>query len=769
MDFVDTLGVEWSAPADLIAAAATAIKGCNGWQLYAPGERQQRLFGLVNSKLRLNKDRFQHFLDVAAETKLYLNYHDKAEVMECLDSGNVDRFARWISKRANGHRLSDLFQPISREETLKALHQQLLTGNVSRKDARNCGAAERREEVLRALFGSYVFSSFPVEAMHAHFNADCKKKYLPDFYQHLLMFHPGVLRRDCALIFLSVDQTLRKTLSAEQLRDNLYAFVRDAYDQVANHCFFAILIKAFRDGNEDGQWRLFSDLILYAEKHREVSIRAGYFCPEEIEQQTCSHIPHIDREAARFATAHEGFFFRDCLVLMPSDVGQVKTTSEAVDLLLLFDKNERDETVIPCPACRSRNVAGNSYPALGVRSWECQNQICPDRSAFDRGNRYSLSSLIKQEAIKSEEDQIPEWSLKKWKLDVVPGADQDAVTDLLLRHFSLHGDKVLFVNCPAMDNTRHGREIVYQSLTASPNNSGLYQRFQGSPYFKRFVVEREQSHNLALRRFPTGIPEAELYQGDCFEVLSSMATSSIDGAVTSPPYYNARRYAVWPNIYCYLYDMYNSTRQVFRVLKPGALYLFNIFDYFDNENNLVFSSMGKKRMILGAYIVNLFRRVGFELDGNVVWYKGEIEGKRNFNQGNRSPYYQLPFNCWEHVLVFRKPGDNSRKYNLPRILEAKPVIKMIRGKNVLGHSAPFPSAIPGLLLDEMEEGECVLDPFSGSMTTGRSAYLHGLRSISIELHREYCDLGLQLLKADVQNSRSLFGERDFGRTVVKRA
>ncbi|HJT78173.1 MAG TPA: hypothetical protein VJ739_13295 [Gemmataceae bacterium] len=44
-------------------------------------------------------------------------------------------------------------------------------------------------------------------------------------------------------------------------------------------------------------------------------------------------------------------------------------------------------------------------------------------------------------------------------------------------------------------------------------------------------------------------------------------------------------------------------------------------------------------MILGAYIVNLFRRVGFELQGNVARYKGEIEGKRNHNQGDCSPYY----------------------------------------------------------------------------------------------------------------------------------
>jgi DNA modification methylase len=245
-----------------------------------------------------------------------------------------------------------------------------------------------------------------------------------------------------------------------------------------------------------------------------------------------------------------------------------------------------------------------------------------------------------------------------------------------------------------------------------------------------------------------GLPETQVYQGGCFEVLSDMPEASIAGAVTSPPYYNARSYTLWPNIYCYLYDMYNSARQVYRVLKPGSLYVFNIFDYFDNENNVVLSAMGKKRMILGAYTVDLFRRVGFELSGNVVWYKGEIEGKRNFNQGNRSPYYQFPFNCWEHTLVFRKPGPISDMAPFPTILDSKPVIKMVRGENVLGHSAPFPESIPELLLDRMRRGDTILDPYSGSMTTGRAAYRRGMRSISIELHKEYCDLGLRLLEEE---------------------
>lgn len=164
--------------------------------------------------------------------------------------------------------------------------------------------------------------------------------------------------------------------------------------------------------------------------------------------------------------------------------------------------------------------------------------------------------------------------------------------------------------------------------------------------------------------------------------------------------------------------------------------------------------MGKKRMILGAYVVNLFRRVGFRVLGNVVWYKGEIEGKRNFNQGNRSPYYQFPFNCWEHVFVFQKPGPAS-EWQFPTIFSAKPVMKMVRGENTHGHSAPFPDEIPNLLVGQLRRGSTVLDPFAGSLTTSRVADRRNLRSVAIEMHAEYCALGARLIR-EAQQQRGLF-------------
>ena len=757
-EFAATLGVDWAPAPDLLTAAHAAADGCGRWSMRSPFERKQTLFALINSKLRLNQDRFQEFLDEAAEKGISLNYHEKSELLDCLNNGDRARFSQLLPIFNGKESLFGAFRPISRQETLKALHQQLRTGYVKRKDAKKCDITERRDQVLRALFGSYVFNAFPAEAMHRHFNSDCRVEYLPDFYQHMLRFHGNTLARDCALIFLSVDSTLRDSRSFDELRNDLCEFVCQSYARLANHCFLAILLKPFWEAGEDGQWRLFSDLILYAEKHRQLALTAGYFHPKEIAEATASHIPRLDRTGAKFEQANEGFFFRDCLVLAPKQAnGELKTTSDPVDLLLLFEKNERDETLIPCPACRSTNVRGNSYPALGVRSWECQNPICSERSAFDRGNRYSLSSLIKQEAIRSDEDQIPDWSLRKWKLDVIPAADESAVADMLLRHFSLHGDSVLFVNAHAVGGRKHGRRIVYENLTHGRSGHDLFDQFQQSAFFKRFVIDRSEPTTASPSRLTSPAPTAELHVGDCFEILSSVPQSSIDGAVTSPPYYNARSYSEWPNIYCYLYDMYNSARQVFKVLKPGAIYLFNIFDYFDNENSVVFSAMGKKRMILGAYIANLFRRIGFELCGNVVWHKGEIEGKRNFNQGNRSPYYQFPFNCWEHIFVFRKPGDSNGTYAFPQILVAQPVMKMIGGENVLGHSAPFPPAIPELLIAQMRRAECVLDPFSGSMTTARAALQYGVRSLSIEMHKEYCELGLRLLTEDLRNTGGLFG------------
>lgn len=239
-------------------------------------------------------------------------------------------------------------------------------------------------------------------------------------------------------------------------------------------------------------------------------------------------------------------------------------------------------------------------------------------------------------------------------------------------------------------------------------------------------------------------------------MLRSLTPNSLDAAVTSPPYYNAKEYSQWPNIYCYLYDMYNISLDIFRVLKPGAVYLFNIFDYFDNEKSIVFSAMGNKRMILGAYMLDIFQRIGFNIVGNIIWYKGEIQGNRSFNQGNMTPYYQAPLNCWEHIFILSK-GQPDKKFNelQSSIASIRPVIKIVKGKNTLGHTAPFPVEVPDLLIDCLTDTDIVLDPFLGSGTTCISANRHNVNSIGIEMNDDYYLLSQKIIQ---EKTMLLFNE-----------
>jgi DNA modification methylase len=750
-EFRAALQVEWMPPDDLANAAQKMIEACSGEVCLSSEQRQQRLIGLVNTKFRFNRERVQALIDAAAGHRIWLNYHDKLQLNECFDHRDFIGFTRWRDHRWSDPNLDLLFNPISPEETLAELHEQFRAPIIRRSDARECSPEERRHDILRSLFGGYVYNSFPQPVAHKFFNEESREKYFSGFYDHLQYFHPTVLTRNCALLVLTVDESLVAGSDRYSLSDKVCTFIRDAYDRLSNHCFLAVLIKPFLQGTETGQWVLFSDIVLFAEKHRQLKLKTGYFAPERIKATTAAYIPGLDTEGCSFELANEGFFFRDCFILQPGNEGDaVSTSSVPVDLLVLLEKNERDESLIPCPACRSSQVRGNSYSPMGVKGWECMNPLCPERSAFDRGNRYYLSSIIKQQAINEEENQIPESMLRRWQLDIVPIEEPRAVSEMLMRHFSLVGDTVVFVNWCSPDLELLGRKVCLEAFDVCSTEVGMFRSFEESPFFKRFMVDKQQAQKgmspHAERWEPR--PGLELRQGDCWEVLRTEPSAKFDGAVTSPPYYNAREYSQWPNIYCYLYDIYNVGVEVYRCMKDGAVYLFNIFDYFDNENSIVLSTMGKKRMILGAYAINLFKRIGFTLLGNVAWYKGQIEGKRNFNQGNRSPYYQFPFNCWEHVLVLQKPGSSAIDVKFPTVLSTPPVVKMVRGENVHGHSAPFPKEIPNLLLSRLKPGSIVLDPYSGSMTTARAAHSRGIGSLSIELHREFCELGNRLLEEE---------------------
>lgn len=153
--------------------------------------------------------------------------------------------------------------------------------------------------------------------------------------------------------------------------------------------------------------------------------------------------------------------------------------------------------------------------------------------------------------------------------------------------------------------------------------------------------------------------------GDSLNYLKQMPSESIQLMVTSPPYYNAREYSQWKNINDYFEDMKNIIKESYRVLDNHRVFVFNVGDIFDNDNLIVKSVWGKRRLPLGVYFIKLFEECGFTFVDDFIWDKGEVQSQRHKNGSKPYPLYQYPANCYEHILIFHKHRLDKTKFPCP--------------------------------------------------------------------------------------------------------
>lgn len=86
--------------------------------------------------------------------------------------------------------------------------------------------------------------------------------------------------------------------------------------------------------------------------------------------------------------------------------------------IFVFYKHRLDETLYPCPVCGCLKVNGNAYSMVGVKSWECKNLECFERSAGNRGKRFSARTQLMTN-LQHPENTVDEDLLYKWRRDVV--------------------------------------------------------------------------------------------------------------------------------------------------------------------------------------------------------------------------------------------------------------------------------------------------------------------------------------------------------------
>ncbi|HFI0468583.1 TPA: site-specific DNA-methyltransferase, partial [Streptococcus suis] len=430
-----------------------------------------------------------------------------------------------------------------------------------------------------------------------------------------------------------------------------------------------------------------------------------------------------------------GFQFEDIFI-----------TNDGRQKVLVMQKVELDETPKLCPSCLTEQHRGNSYPRMLYKSFECQNPACPSRSKIGRGKRFDLFGAKRQMMLErnSENDRIKDDLYSAYRRDIID--KEHCNLESFVSLYSWDGDSILGINVDGrIGEVYRNRTINYVSLSdelASLKRAEVI-RFEELPIVKLF---KTLSSRIV---FPdTVCLKKQNYDGNWFihgnssrlmQALDDEKLGIIGSAITSPPYYNAREYSQWPNMICYFIDMMINATSAYKALKKEAVYIYNIGDIVGQDNIYIHSNMSKRRQMLGFYSVMLFNLVGFNINTNIIWDKGEVQSKRNSSSNHISGYIK-PVNAYEHDLVFVKGDAVLHSTEVKRIETVKKINS--KGQNVLGHTAPYPIEIAELILPYSRQGELIMDPYLGSGTTLIAAFKNGYNGIGIEMNDTYYDLAI---------------------------
>ncbi len=255
-----------------------------------------------------------------------------------------------------------------------------------------------------------------------------------------------------------------------------------------------------------------------------------------------------------------------------------------------------------------------------------------------------------------------------------------------------------------------------------------------------------------------------LVHGDARD-LSFLPDESVHLVVTSPPYWNLKRYVENPDqlghvqdYEAFLAELAKVWRHTFRVLVPGGRLVCVVGDVCVARKrfgrHLVFP--------LHADICVLCRRLGFDNLNPIIWHK---ISNAAFEANKTSKFLGKPYepnaiikNDMEFILMQRKPGGYRQPTNGQRDesrLNKKDFdawfqqIWNITGASTKNHPAPFPLEVALRLVRMFSfTGDTVLDPFCGSGTTMVAALKTNRNSVGVEIEPEYCRMAARYLKAE---------------------
>lgn len=285
-------------------------------------------------------------------------------------------------------------------------------------------------------------------------------------------------------------------------------------------------------------------------------------------------------------------------------------------------------------------------------------------------------------------------------------------------------------------------------------------------------------------------PHAESYDflknvvvnDDVRKVLELIPDGSFHLTFTSPPYYNARDYSIYPSYQAYL----NFLEEVFQLVcnktKEGRFFIVNTSPIIIPRISRQHSS---KRYPIPFDIHHLLAQMDWEFIDDIVWVKPEASVKNRVGgfMQHRKPLGYKPNTVTEYLMVYRKQTSklldwNIRQYDKETVQKSK-VNGRFESTNTWRidptfnrvHSAVFPAELCKKVIQYYSyKGDLVFDPFAGSGTFGRTAQIMGRHFFLTEQESKYFDYMKKHFKSDnlFDKQRTCFLSLDeFKRAVAK--
>lgn len=233
------------------------------------------------------------------------------------------------------------------------------------------------------------------------------------------------------------------------------------------------------------------------------------------------------------------------------------------------------------------------------------------------------------------------------------------------------------------------------------------------------------------------MPSAKILNGPSENVLSTIADESADLCVTSPPYKNKDGYSYGLMVKVFL--------QLYRIMKPNSLCFVN-FGHLNESKSRPFE------------VCLCIETIGFKLMDTIIWVKNHYTPLQGDNLNNLHEFIfmfrkgKMPHIDRLSIGVPYKDKSNIGRYSNVDLKCGGNLwyidYKTVTNSDQKTHKDGFPVELPirCIKLSSIKKGSSVIDPFSGSATTGIAALKLGMNYVGIEKDLDTYNKSLERIK-----------------------